>query len=207
MTTDAALRIAAVAAAVALVAAPQWGAIAQAAVRVAQIAWDAAKAHRATAGRVAAAGLIVAAAWGKVPLPSFERPATVPAVDVETPSDAMQRVVTPIAAVLKSTPMGDRLLWAELWSKASVVVAGDAVSTEVVFTDTRSLRLFTVLALDLGWRRIGGNQPGQYKGLREATEAAFAEVLGTTEVPVTKDLRARYVELAKAIAWAGLNGG
>lgn len=207
MTTDAALRIAAVVAAVALVVAPKWGAIATAAVRIAQAARDAAKAHGQTAARVAAAGLIVAAAWGKVPLPSLPGPVAVPAVTVDTPSDAMQRVVTPIAEALKSASMSDRMLWAQLWNKAAIVVAGDAVSTEVVFTDTRSLRAFTVLALDLGWRRIGGNLPGEYKGLREATEAAFAQVLGTAEVPVTKDLRARYAELAKAIAWAGLNGG
>lgn len=206
MNVDAALRIAAVAAAVALVVAPKWGAIAQAAVRLAQAARDAAKAYAKTGARVAAAGLIVAAAWGVVPLPTFTRSATV-AVEVETPSDAMQRVVTPIAEALKSAPMGDRMLWAQLWSKAAIVVAGDAISTEVVFTDTRSLRLFTVLALDLGWRRIGDHEPGEYAGLREATEAAFAQVLGTAEVPVTKELRARYAELCKAIAWAGLNGG
>lgn len=207
MNVDAALRAAAVAAAVLILVAPKWGQVASAAVRIAQAARDAAKAHGKTVGRVAAAGLIVAAAWGKVPVPSFTVPTAVPAVEVETPSDAMQRVVTPIAAALKSAPMSDRMLWAQLWNKAAIVVAGDAISTEVVFTDTRSLRLFTVLALDLGWRRIGGNQPGEYKGLREATEAAFAEVLGTAEVPVTKDLRARYAELAKAIAWAGINGG
>jgi hypothetical protein len=88
-----------------------------------------------------------------------------------------------------------------------VVVAGDAVSTEVVFSDTKSLRAFTVLALEIGWRRIGANQPGKYAGLREATEAAFAGVIGMNEVPVTKDVRTRYAELCKAIAWAGVNGG
>lgn len=206
MTTDAVLRCAAVAAAVALVVAPQWGAIASAAVRIAQAGYDAAKAHGKTAARVAAAGLIVAAAWGKVPLPSFAPPSSA-TVHVEAPSDAMQATVKSVAEAMRAVPMGDRLLWAQLWSKAAVVAAGDAVSTEVVFTDTRSLRLFTVLALDIGWRRIGQNRPGEYAGLREAVEAAFAQVLGTAEVPVTKDLRERYAELCKAIAWAGVNGG
>jgi len=64
-----------------------------------------------------------------------------------------------------------------------------------------------VLALDLGWRRLGANQPGKYAGLREATEAAFAQVLGPNEVPVTKELRARYAELCRAIAWAGVGKG
>jgi hypothetical protein len=91
-----------------------------------------------------------------------------------------------------------------LWSKAAIVVAGDAVSTEVVFTDTRSLRLFTVIALEIGWRRIGGNEPGKLAGLREATEAAFAGVLGTDVVPVTKDMRSRYADLCRALAWAAL---
>jgi hypothetical protein len=76
-----------------------------------------------------------------------------------------------------------------------------------VFTDTKSLRSFTVIALEIAWRRLGGNQPGQYPGLREATEAAFAEVLGKAEVGVTKDLRERYAELCRAIAWAGVGKG
>lgn len=202
MNVDAALRLAAVVAAVALLAAPYWAQIQAAAGR----ALEAAKEKAGFLTRLAAAGLIVAAAWGKVPLPTLAVPAAVPAIQVETPSDAMQRVVTPIAEALQAAPMSDRMLWAHLWAKAATVVAGDAVSTDVVFTDTRSLRLFTVLALDLGWRRMGDNLPGEYKGLREATEAAFAQVLGTAEVPVTKDLRARYVELCKAIAWAGIHG-
>lgn len=206
MTTDVIIRTASVAAAVALLVAPQWGAILTAAVRIAQAARDAAKAHGKTAARVAAAGLIVAAAWGKVPLPSLA-PHSSATVHVDAPSDAMQATVKPIAQAMRAVPMGDRLLWAQLWSKAGVVAAGDAVSTEVVFTDTRSLRLFTVLALDIGWRRIGQNRPGEYAGLREAVEAAFAQVLGTAEVPVTKDLRERYAELCRAIAWAGVNGG
>ena len=123
------------------------------------------------------------------------------------PSADMQTTVAPIAAVLKTLPMGDRVLWANLWEKAAVVAAGDAVSTEVVFTDTRSLRLFTVLALDIGWRRIGQHQPGAYKGLREAVEAAMGSALSLEVKPVTADVRASYVDLCRAIAWAGLNGG
>ena len=123
------------------------------------------------------------------------------------PSADMQETVAPVAAVLKTLPMGDRILWANLWEKAAVVAAGDAVTTEVVFTDTRSLRLFTILALDIGWRRIGNHQPGAYKGLREAVEAAMSSVLSLEAKPVTSDVRARYVDVCKAIAWAGLNGG
>lgn len=206
MNVELALRAAAVAAAIALVGSPYWSAVAQATIKAALVAVEAAKRHRQGLTRCAAAGLIVAAAWGKVPMPSLSVP-TVRPVQVETPSDAMQKVVAPVADALKAAPMGDRMLWAELWNKAAVVAAGDAISTEVVFTDTRAMRAFTVLALDIGWRRIGGNKPGQYAGLREATEAAFAEVLGPAEVPVTKELRAKYAELCRAIAWAGVNAG
>jgi hypothetical protein len=197
------IRIAAVLAAAALLAAPYRAQIQALAYR----ALEAGKEKAGLFARVAAAALILAAAWGKVPMPTIQVPSVVPAVSVDTPSDEMLRVVTPIADVMKSASAVDRALWAQLWSKAAVVVAGDAVSTEVVFTDTRSLRAFTVLALDIGWRRLGANQAGKYAGLREATEAAFAQVLGPNEVPVTKELRARYAELCKAIAWAGVGKG
>lgn len=200
---DNGIRVAAVLAAAALLAAPYRAQIQAAASAL----LEACRAHSGHLARLAAAGLIVAAAWGKVPLPTLAVPSVAPAVSVDTPSDEMQRVVTPIADVMRNASAVDRALWAQLWSKAAIVVAGDAVSTEVVFTDTRSLRAFTVLALDLGWRRIGANQPGKYAGLREATEAAFAQVLGPNEVPVTKELRARYAELCKAIAWAGVGKG
>jgi len=154
--------------------------------------------------RVAAAALIIAAAWGKVPLPKLALPSVVQTVKVETPSDAMQATVKPVADAFASAPMSDRMLWAQLWTKASVVAGGDAIVGEVVFTDTRSLRAFVVLALDIGWRRIGGNQPGKYAGLREATEAAFANVVGKDVVTVTPELRKDFAELCRAIAWAAL---
>lgn len=205
MNGDTVFRCTAVCLAVVLALAPYRRQLAEAANR----AVEAAKEKASLIARVAAVLLLLAAAWGKVPLPSWPVVTVGPSVTVkvETPSDEMQRVVTPIADVMRNASAVDRALWAQLWSKAAVVVAGDAVSTEVVFTDTRSLRAFTVLALDLGWRRLGANQPGKYAGLREATEAAFAQVLGTNEVPVTKELRARYAELCKAIAWAGVGKG
>lgn len=198
MTTDA-FRLVAVLAAVALVAAPYWPAIQAAAAR----ALEAGKEKAGLLSRVAAAALLIAAAWGVVPLPKFPLPVPV-SIAVETPAADMQQIVEPVAQAMKAAPLGDRMLWASLWSKAAVVVAGDAVTTEVAFTDTRSLRLFTVLALDLGWRRIGNNQPGKYDGLRTACEGAFAAVLGTEIVPVTPELRKRYADLCRAIAWAAL---
>jgi hypothetical protein len=196
------LRTLAVGAAVAILAAPYWRVVADAL----QAAVAAAQAHAHTLGRIAAAGLIVAAAWGKIPLPTFEVPA-VPAVTVEEPSAEMKTFVAPIAAALRSLPAGDRMLWASTWSKAAVVVAGDATAREAAFTDTRSLQAFTGLALDIAWRRIGQHEPGENEPLRKALEAAYGAAVGTDEVPVTRDIRDRYAAFAKAVAWAGVNGG
>ena len=200
--TDEIIRTAAVVAAVALVAAPYWPHVA----KYLAEATETARRHWPTIGRAVAACLLIAAAWGKIPLPSLPTAPSVTVV-VETPTVEMQRLVTPVSEAMRSMPAGDRMLWARTWNKASIVVAGDAVTTEVVFTDTRSLRGFTVLALDIAWRRIGQHAPGGNEPLRAAVEAAYGQAIGTEVVPVTADLRARYAEFAKAVAWAGVNGG
>lgn len=203
MTDDQILRVAAVVAAVALLASPYWQQIVE---RLSQAA-DAAKAHRALLGRAAAAALLIAAAWGKIQLPTLPAsPAVVPAT-VATPSDEMRRLVTPVTACLKTLNQADRALWAQVWTKAGVVVAGDAVTAEVAFADTRSLRSFTALSLDIAWRRIGRHQPGEIPGLRDAVEASYNAVLGREVVPVDATVRQRYEELVQAIAWAGVHGG
>jgi hypothetical protein len=99
------------------------------------------------------------------------------------------------------------MLWASTWSKAAIVVAGDATAREAAFTDTRSLQAFTGLALDIAWRRIGRHEPGGNEPLRKALEAAYGAAVGADEVPVTRDIRDRYAAFAKALAWAGINGG
>lgn len=199
--TDEIIRTAAVVAAAALLAAPYWQQIVE---RITQ-AIDAAKSHGPALARLAAAGLIVAAAWGKIPLPSFPTaPSVVTYPAVATPSDEMRASVTGVVDAFRSAPISDRLVWSQVWAKAAVVVEGDAVLTETVFTDTRSLRGFVVLAIDIGWRRLGGNPPGKYSGLREAVESAFASVIGAEDVPVTPDLRKRFAELCRALAWAAL---
>jgi hypothetical protein len=196
------LRTLAVLAAVAILAAPYWRLVADAL----KTGAEAAKANATTLGRVAAAGLIVAAAWGKIPMPSFEVPA-VPAVTVEEPSAEMKTIVAPVGAALQAMPMGDRMLWAATWNKAAIVVAGDGTAREAAFTDTRSLQAFTALALDIAWRRIGQHEPGSNEPLRKTLEAAYADAVGRDEVPVTRDIRDRYAAFAKAVAWAGVNGG
>ena len=201
MSADLAFRCAAVALAVAIAVAPYWTQIRASARRV----LEAGKEKAGLLSRLAAIALLIAAAWGKVPLPSLP---TAPArVTVDTPSDEMQRLVTPIADALRGASPVDRALWAEVWTKAATVAAGDAVTTEVVFTDTRSLRAFTALAVDIAWRRIGQHVPGSNESLRKAVEAAYGAALGVDVVPVTADLRGRYVAFCRAVAWAGVNGG
>ena len=202
MSDESVIRLAAVVAAVALLAAPYRDRIAGWLSQAAEACY----AERAALARIAAALLLIAAAWGQIPMPRMPAAPAV-TVDVETPSVEMQQLVKPVADAMKSMPAGDRMLWAQTWNKAGVVVAGDAVTTEVVFTDTRSLRAFTALALDIAWRRIGQHAPGSVTGLREAVEAAYGQAIGTDVVSVTSDVRSRYAAFAKAVAWAGVNGG
>ncbi len=117
-------RFAAVAAAAALLAAPYRQQIQAAAGR----ALEAVRSQAGLVGRIVAAGLLIAAAWGKVPLPTL--PSVAPQVTVVTPSDELQRLVTPVADALAGLSAADRALWAALWTKAGVVAAGDAVHRE-----------------------------------------------------------------------------
>lgn len=198
MTHDDLLRAGAVLAAVALLAAPYQQQI----LALVTQAAEAARAHTGTISRVAAAGLILAAAWGKIPMPSIGGD-TVPAVVVPEPSPELQRLVEPVSKALAGLPAGQRAVWAATWSKAAVVVEAEGTTTVAVLTDTPSLRLFTTIALDVAWRRIGGSSPGAVAGLREAVEAAMRSALWLDSVPVTNEIRGRYAEVAKAIAWAG----
>lgn len=195
------LRVVAVLAAVAVVTAPHWSALKAAAAR----ALEAGKEKAGLLRNVAVAALLLAAFWDKIPKPHL--PHVPVSIHVDAPSADMQQTVRAVSDAFRNASPADRMLWAAVWSKAAIVVAGDAVSTDVVFSSTKSLRGFTVLALEIGWRRIGGNQAGKYAGLRAATESAFATVLGTAEAPVTPELRARYAELCRALAWAGINEG
>ena len=191
-------RIAAVLAAAALLAAPYRAQIQAIAYR----AVEAGKAKAGLVGRLVAAGLLIAAAWGKVPLPTL--PSVAPPVTVATPSDEMQVFVRPVRDSLASLPAADRALWAALWTKAATVAAGDSVTAQVAFSDTKALREFTALSVDIGWRRIGKHVPGSQETLRTLVEAAYASAVGKDVVPVTDELRARYVEFANAVAWAAL---
>lgn len=202
MKSDELFRLVAVLAAVALVAAPYWQTIKAAAAR----GLEAGKEKAGLLSRIAAAALLIAAAWGKLPLPKIPTGVHAP-VAVETPTVEMQALVAPVAEAMRGASHVDRALWAELWQKCAIVVAAPDAPDLVVFTDTRSLRLFTTLAVDLAWRRIGGHVPGTQEDLRRAVEAAYGTAIGSDVVPVTPELRQRYAAFARAIAWAGVGKG
>jgi len=197
---DVLLRTLAVAAAAALLAAPYWGHI----VGAAQSALAAAGQHRATIARVAAAGLIVAAAWGKLPMPELMPVVPAVSIDVPEPSPELRTAVEPVRKALANLSPADRALWAATWAKAAVVVEADGTSSVEAFRDTAALRLFTTVALDIAWRRLGKHQPGSVDGLRDGVEAAMRSVLGLDAVPVTPQMRGSYANVARAIAWAGV---
>ena len=132
--------------------------------------------------------------------------ADAPRVVRDEPAADMKALVGPVATALANAPAGDRMLWAELFEKMATVVAGDATSTEPVFSDTRALRAFTVLSLEIGWRRLGDHEPGYYPGLRAAVETALGSAVTLDVAPVDAAMRTRYVEACRAIAWAGWPG-
>lgn len=199
MSQDVVIRTIAVVVAVALVAAPYRGLIVE---RLTQAA-TAASAYGADLARIAAALLIVAALWGKIPLPQMPGIVDVPTVVVPEPSAELQRLVAPVAQALAGLPADKRQLWAATWSKAAVVVEAEGTTSVPVFTDTPALRLFTTVAIDVAWRRLGDMPPGGVAGLKDAVETAMRSALGLDAVPVTSEMRVRYADVAKAIAWAG----
>lgn len=147
--------------------------------------------------------LAAVAAFG-VPASQETKPAPTPIVE---PSVDMKIAVAAVHRVMLRASVVDRALWAEVWAKAAKTVNGDATDTEVVFTDTRSLRLFNTVALRIAWRRLGDNAAGKYPGLSEATEKAFSSVLGLDVRPVTPELRQSYVDLCNALSWCGAGKG
>lgn len=203
MSNDAIFRAACIAAAVAVGAWPYREAIRFAAERTA----EAIRARKHVIGQVVVIGLLFAAGFGKLPTLSGLSVA-VPSmpITVETPSVEMQERVRGVAAALTAANPVDRAVWASVWEKAAVVVSAPE-GEPPIFTDTRSLRGFTVLSLDIAWRRLAGNPPGKYVGLREAVEQVMSQAIGLEVKPVTPELKRAYAEACRAIAWAGVNKG
>jgi hypothetical protein len=195
------LRAAAVAGAVVLLAAPYAEEIKSAAARGGRFLG----ARRGLLARLAAATLIVAAAWGRIPIP-LTLPAS-PTITVATPTAEMRNLVAPVVRALGQLSGTERALWASVWSKAAIVVENPGTGETQILHDTPALRLFTVVALDVAWRRLGGHAPGSVAGLRQAVENSLSAAIGTEAVPVTTEVRGRYGEIARAIAWAAIGSG
>ena len=126
---------------------------------------------------------------------------------IETPDDAMRLVTDDVHRIMRQASDIDRALWAQVWAKVAVTAAGDSDSVEIVFSDSRALRAFQIIALNIAWKRLAGNQTGKYAGLGEACEKAFNDTLGKDVQPVTPAIRAKFVALANALAWCGINKG
>ena len=154
---------------------------------------------------VAGLALAIVAVYG---LPDLQRVAVpIPVPSIIDPDAAMRVIVDDAHRILSKASVVDRALWSQVWSKVAIIANGDAADSSIVFTDTRSLRAFQIIALNIAWKRLAGNQAGKYAGLGEACEKAFDETLGKDAQAVTPEVRAKFVALANALAWCGINRG
>jgi hypothetical protein len=128
-------------------------------------------------------------------------------ITIEEPDAAMKTKVSDVHRIMATANPIDRILWAQLWAKSAAVVRGDATDTQPVFTDTRALRGFQIIAVRIGWRRLGANPQDKYRGLGEAVERAFADTIGLDVKPVTPEIRQAYIDLCNALAWCGAGRG
>lgn len=122
------------------------------------------------------------------------------------PDAAMQDIVRPVAEIMRKADDFDRAVFAATFEEAAKLVAGEVPDTEVIFENTLGLRIFTVSVIDIAWRRLAGAR-GKYAGLNQAVETAFESVLSRDVKPVTDETKAAYIELCRALAWAGVSRG
>ena len=151
---------------------------------------------------IAACVLLAIAICGVPSILSVQDEAT-----IDTPDDAMRLVTDDVHRIMRQASDIDRALWAQVWAKVAITAAGDATDTTVVFSDTGALRAFQIIALNVAWKRLAGNKTGKYAGLGEACEKCFNDTLGKDVQPVTPAIRAKFVALANALAWCGINRG
>ena len=154
-----------------------------------------------TARVAIAAGLLYFAVHGS-PTATLET-AT---IKIQKPSAEMLQSVDDVQRIMRTASPVDRTLWAEVWSKCGKIINGET-STDVVFSDTRSLRQFNVIALQIAFKRLGDMPKGKYAGLGEATERVFVEAIGLDVRPVTPELRKKFIETCNALAWCGAGRG
>ena len=148
-----------------------------------------------------AAGLLYFAAHG-LPTATLET-AT---IEIQKPSAEMIKAVADVDRIMRGASHFDRLLWSEVWTKVGKIVNSET-DTEIVFSDTRSLRQLSVISLGIAWKRLADIKKDKYEGLGEATERVFVEAIGLDVRPVTPELRAKFVETCNALAWCGAGRG
>lgn len=154
-----------------------------------------------TARVAIAAGLLYFAVHG-LPTTTLETST----IEIQKPSAEMLQSVDDVQKIMRTASPVDRTLWAEVWSKCGKIINGET-TTEVVFTDTRSLRQFNVIALQIAFKRLGDMPKGKYSGLGEATERVFVEAIGLDVKPVTPELRKKFIDTCNALAWCGAGRG
>ena len=148
-----------------------------------------------------AAGLIYFAVHG-LPTATLET-AT---IEIQKPSAEMIKAVADVDRIMRGASHFDRLLWSEVWTKVGKIVNSET-DTEIVFSDTRSLRQLSVISLGIAWKRLADIKKDKYEGLGEATERVFAEAIGLDVKPVTPELRKKFVDTCTALAWCGAGRG
>ena len=139
-------------------------------------------------------------------LPNIELPNVQPPApetpDVREPTADVQKAVADVADICERMDTFDRLVWMATWEDCSTIVAGEDDDVSVTFDNTLGLRLFTDSTFDVAWSRLA-NASGKYRGLGEAVEKAFTEVIGNDVRPWSDDLADDVIELYDALAWAG----
>ena len=118
----------------------------------------------------------------------------------------MIKAVADVDRIMRGASHFDRLLWSEVWTKVGKIVNSET-DTEIVFSDTRSLRQLSVISLGIAWKRLADIKKDKYEGLGEATERVFVEAIGLDVKPVTPELRKKFVDTCTALAWCGAGRG
>lgn len=152
---------------------------------------------------IVALGAIYVALFG---LPAVQLPNVTPSAPekpaVREPTADVQKAVSDVADICERMDTFDRLVWMATWEDCSTIVAGEDDDVSVTFDNTLGLRLFTDSTFDVAWSRLA-NASGKYRGLGEAVEKAFTEVIGNDVRPWSDDLADDVIELYDALAWAG----
>lgn len=133
-----------------------------------------------------------------------EVPVVVPADN--KPSAAMQEKVAGVARIMSGASMYDRMAFAACWENAADAVEGSLKDVEVTFENSLGIQAFTQSVLRVAWQQIA-DASGKYDGLNEEVERLFASTFGMDVKPITEQDRDKYVELCRAIAWAGMPRG